>query len=257
MADTRPIGIFDSGLGGLTVVRQLIKLLPGENLVYLGDTARIPYGTRSKETVTKFAFEDAGFLLKQGIKCVVIACNTASALAGVELKRKLSLPVFDVISPAIDEANKASKNGRVGVIGTRGTIGSGAYPFKYLKACPLFVPFIEEGEIKSPALELVAETYLSDFRKSKIDTLILGCTHYPIIRNIIEKAVGGNVKIVDPGVCTAKVVADYLKRNNLINPQKGSRKHRYYITDYTPRFVDVAEMFLGQKIEDKVNRVEL
>ncbi len=157
MSDRRPIGIFDSGLGGLAVFKQIARLLPNEDLIYLGDNARVPYGTRSKETVIKFSFEDANFLLKNNVKCIVIACNTASALAGGELKKKLKIPVFDVITPALKEARKISKSGKIGVIGTRGAIGSGAYKVPFSLACPLLVPFIEEGEIKNKALKIVAK----------------------------------------------------------------------------------------------------
>lgn len=185
MEKTKPIGVFDSGLGGLTVTKEIIKIMPNENIIYLGDTARVPYGTRSKDIVRKFSLEDANFLLKKKVKCIVIACNTSSAYAGNFLKKNIKIPVFDVITPAVKGAVKVSKTGNIGVIGTTGTISSGAYKVKYLQACPLFVPFIEEGEINSQAIELVAKKYLSWF-KGKIDTLILGCTHYPIISKTIK-----------------------------------------------------------------------
>jgi glutamate racemase len=253
----KPIGVFDSGLGGLTVVRQLVKLLPHENIVYLGDTARVPYGTRSKETIIKFSFEDASFLLKKNIKCLVIACNTSSALAGVELKKKLEIPVFDVIAPALKEAKENSKFGKIGVIGTRGTIGSGAYSVPFPKVCPLFVPFIEEGEIEGDAIEIVAKNYLSDFKKDNIDTLILGCTHYPIIKDIIEKEIDSNVNLVDPGISVAKELWAYLTENKMLNNQSKNGQRNYFVTDYSDRFVKVAEMFLGEKIKDKLIKVEL
>ncbi len=257
MSDNRPIGIFDSGLGGLSVVKQIIRILPNEDLLYLGDNARVPYGGRSKEIVTKFSFENANFLVRKKVKCIVVACNTSSALAGGELKRKLPVPVFDVISPATAEAKKETKSGRIGVIGTRGTIGSKAYPFKHAKACPLFVPFIEEGEVDTPALKIVARKYLEKFKKAKIDTLILGCTHYPIIKKIIEEEVDNNVKIIDPGISISYYLAAYLKKNNLMNSQKQRGRREYYVTDYNKRFVKVAEMFLGHKINHNLKRVEL
>lgn len=268
MADNRPIGIFDSGLGGLTVVREIIKVLPHEDLVYLGDTARIPYGTRSKETVVKFSFEDARFLLSKKVKCVVIACNTASSMAGDLLKRKLKVPVFEVISSATHAAFLATRNRKVGVIGTRGTIGSGAYQRKlksqnskvkiYAKACPLFVSFIEEGEIDGPALEIVAKDYLSGFKREGIDTLILGCTHYPIIRRIIEKEVDHHkVRLIDPGATEAKNVFGYLKEKEMFNTQKGVGKQEYFVTDLTDRFKKVAEMFLGQKLRGNLKKVTI
>lgn len=253
--DNHPIGIFDSGLGGLTVVKEILKLLPNENLIYLGDTARVPYGTRSKESIIKFSFEDASFLLKKKVKCIVIACNTSSALAGKELKKKLKIPVFDVITPALIDARKIPKTGKIGVIGTRGTIGSGAYTVPFPKACPLFVPFIEEGEVTGSAIKLVAKEYLSDFKKKKIDTLIMGCTHYPIIRDIIEKEVDNHVKMIDPGLSVARELKSYLEQNNMMNSQTKTGERSYFVTDYTDRFVKVAEMFLGHKIEGNLRKV--
>lgn len=253
--NNQPIGIFDSGLGGLTVFKQIAKILPNEDLIYLGDNARVPYGNRSKETILKFSFEDANFLTNQKVKCIVIACNTSSALAGAELKKKLKIPVFDVITPAIKYAKSISQSGKIGVIGTRGTIGSGAYNIPFSKDCPLFVPFIEEGESKSEALKLVAKDYLIDLKKDKIDTLIMGCTHYPIIQNIIEEGVGGGVELVDPGIAVAGELKDYLTRNKMLNSKKSIGKHNYFVTDYTDRFVQVAEMFLGKKIENNLRKV--
>lgn len=253
--DDRPIGIFDSGLGGLTVVKEIIKLLPNENLIYLGDTARVPYGTRSKETIIKFSFEDTKFLLTKKVKCIVIACNTSSALAGHELKKKLKIPVFDVITPALKDAKNISRSGKIGVIGTRGTIGSGAYSVPFSKACPLFVPFIEEGEIEVEALKLVTKDYLGDLKKEKIDTLIMGCTHYPIIEDIIEKEVGNHVNLIDPGLSVAKELKAFLANNKMLNDQKKLGKRNYFVTDYTEQFVKVAEMFLDHKIEHSLEKV--
>jgi len=255
--DNHPIGIFDSGLGGLTVVKEIVKLLPGEDLIYLGDTARVPYGTRSKETVIKFSFEDVNFLLKKNVKCIIIACNTSSALAGEELKKNLKIPVFDVITPALKDAKYVSKSGKIGVIGTRGTIESGAYSIPFSKCCPLFVPFIEEGEFDSEAIRIVAKNYLSDFKKEKIDTLIMGCTHYPIIRDVIENEVDNGVKLVDPGVSVAKELKEFLTKNKMLNDQKVRGKRNYFVTDYTERFVKVAEIFLGHKIEGNLNKIQL
>jgi glutamate racemase len=247
-AESLPIGVFDSGLGGLTVVREIVKLLPHEDIIYLGDTARVPYGTRSKETVVKFALEDARFLLKKKVKCIVIACNTASALAGDELKKRLKVPVFDVVTPALRAARKISPEGRAAVIGTRGTVGSGAYDVAYSIACPLLVPFVEEGEIKNPALKSVVKDYLAPLKKKNIEALILGCTHYPIVKNIIAKNVGRKVKLVNPGLSLAMELSDYLKEENLLNGSKKSGKKIYYVTDMTKRFVEVARIFMGIKI---------
>ena len=257
MNNNHSIGVFDSGLGGLTVVKEIVKLLPNEDIIYLGDTARVPYGTRSKETIIKFSLEDADFLLKEKVKCIVIACNTSSALAGDELKKKLKIPVFDVIIPALKDAKELSKTGKIGVIGTRGTIGSGAYSVSFSKACPLFVPFIEEGEVKSEALKLVAKKYLSEFKNGNIDTLIMGCTHYPIIKTIIEKEIDTNIKLIDPGISVAVELKDYLTKNKMLNSQKDEGKRNYFVTDYTERFVKVAEMFLGEQIKGKIKKVDI
>lgn len=251
-----PIGIFDSGLGGLTVVKEIIKVLPHENIIYLGDTARVPYGTRSRETVKRFSLEDANFLLKKNVKCVIIACNTSSAFAGDYLKKKLSIPVFDVITPALNDALIRSSKAKTGIIGTRGTVESGAYKVKYQKACPLFVPFIEEGEVDSPALKLIVKEYLTPI-KGKIDTLILGCTHYPIIEKIIAKEIGSKVFLINPGKSVAKKMKEYFSKNNLINGQNNNGKINYYVTDMTERFTKVAETFLGSKIGSKLKEIDL
>lgn len=254
--DKRPIGIFDSGTGGLTVAKEIIKIFPNEDIVYLGDTARIPYGTRSKETVIKFSFEDAHFLLKKKVKCIVIACNTSSALAGNELKNKLKTPIFEVITPALKDARKISKTGKIGVIGTRGTIGSGAYKVPFSVACPLLVPFIEEAEIKNEAIKIVIKNYLEPL-KGKIDTLILGCTHYPIIENLIQKEIGEKVKLVNPGKSISVVLKDFLVKSKMQNGQTRVGKKEYYVTDLTDRFTKVAEIFLGKKLDGKIKKVNL
>lgn len=253
----KPIGVFDSGLGGLTVVKQLINILPNEDIVYLGDSARVPYGTRSKETIIKFSFEDSNFLLKKKVKCIVIACNTASALAGKELEKKLKIPVFNVITPSLNYSKSISKSGKIGVIGTRGTIGSGAYKVPFAKACPLFVPFIEEGNIDGEALKLIAKDYLSDFKKEKIDTLIMGCTHYPIIKDIIQNEVGEGVSLVDPGRAVTEQLRYSLAENNMLNNQKKMGKINYFVTDLTDRFAQVAKMFLGRGIKGRLKLAEI
>lgn len=248
MFDNRPIGIFDSGLGGLTVVKELTKLLPNEDLIYLGDTARVPYGTRSKEVVTKFSLEDADFLLKKNVKCIVIACNTSSAFAGETLKRKLKVPVFEVVGPALKEAKKVSRTGKVGVIGTRGTIGSGAYKVDYSISCSLLVPFIEEGDVKSEALKIIIKNYLKPFKDKKINTLILGCTHYPIIENLIQKEIGKSVKLINPEKTVSSEVLKFLTINEMLSGKSSKGENKFYVTDLTERFMKIAGMFLGEKI---------
>jgi glutamate racemase len=254
--NNRPIGIFDSGLGGLTVVKELIKLLPYEDIIYLGDTARVPYGTRSKETIIKFSLSDADFLLKKDVKCIVIACNTASSVAGKTLKNKIKIPVFDVIEPAMKDARKSTK-GKIAVIGTRAAIGSGAYKVDYSVSCPLLVVFIEEGEIKSKALKIVINNYLKPLKNKSINVLILGCTHYPLIEKLIQKEMGKGVKLINPGKSVSKEVVKYLTENRLLCDNKLKPSLKFFVTDLTDQFVKTAEMFLGKKLGNTVKRIEL
>ena len=264
--DNRPIGVFDSGLGGLTVVKELAKILPHENIVYLGDTARVPYGPRGVETIKQFSEENTKFLIKQKVKAVVVACNTSSAVAADYLKRKFrKTPIFEVIKPASIEA--AGNGTSIGVIGTRATINSHAYlknisrVFPHVKvvekACPLFVPFIEEGKTNGKALTIIAEEYLSGLKKQRIGTLVMGCTHYPIIKNIISKTVGKNVTLINPGKSVAEEVLVFLKKNNLLNGQEKKGSMNFYVTDLTDRFRKVAEMFLGKKIDNDLKVARL
>lgn len=262
--NNRPIGVFDSGLGGLSVVKEIIKVLPNEDIVYLGDTARVPYGTRSANVVRKFSFDNVSFLLTKNVKCVVIACNTSSAFAASALKRKLRIPILEVISPASEKASKIS-GGKVGVIGTRGTISSGAYQKKirteraklevYATPCPLFVPFIEEGEF-GPALNEVIANYLEALKKARIDTLILACTHYPIIEAKIRRFLGPKVKFINQGREVALKLKEFLTEKSILADDK-KPKREFYVTDLTPRFIKVAEMFLGEKIDGKIKKVDI
>ncbi len=260
------IGIFDSGVGGLTVAKEIIKELSEYDLIYFGDTARAPYGSKSKETIVKYALEDADFLIKKGAKILVVACNTASSLAYNELKEKYpNIPIFEVITPAVEAATDASKNRRIGVIGTRATIKSEIYNKKLqaagsfeiiASACPLFVPFIEEGWLKAPELKMIARKYLSVFKNKNIDTLILGCTHYPIIKNIIQTKVGRRVKLVDSAEAVAQRVKDFLRDNKDVEEKllKNSRAE-FYMSDVTEQNQKVANKFLGKDI--KINEVKL
>lgn len=265
--DSRPIGVFDSGLGGLTVLKEIKKRLPNENLIYLGDTARVPYGTRSKEVVIRFSLEDVQFLTKKGVKAVVIACNTASSLAAKEVEKGVEIPVFEVVGPAAKQASNKTKNKRIGVIGTRGTVGSHAYKRKiqsidkdikvFEKETPLFVPLIEEGETDGKLIEEVAEKYLSFFKDKDIDVLIMGCTHYPIIKPVIRKFVGKDVVLVDPGYSISIELEDSLKKEGLQNTSNKKAKSEYFITDMNGRFSSVAELFMKEKINDKVKKAVL
>jgi len=256
--DQRPIGVFDSGVGGLTVVKQLLKKFPRESIVYFGDTARIPYGTKSEEIVRRYALEDSMFLLDKNVKVVVVACNTASAIAVSMLKEILPVPVIGVIEPGAKAAIKYTKNQKIGVIGTAATIRSNSYTKEILalqpeaqiipQACPLFVPLVEEGWIDEETTYLVAERYLQGLRLNKIDTLILGCTHYPLLRNAIQKTVGKKVKLVDSGVETAEEVELILKKNRLLANMEQTPKNYFYLSDMPYKFQEIAERFLERSI---------
>lgn len=259
-----PIGIFDSGLGGLTVLKQVKKLLPHESLIYLGDTARVPYGTRSKDTILRFAREDSAFLSDKNVKMLVIACNTASAYAYDLLKKELDIPIFDVITSTIDESVKRTCSKKISVIGTKATIASQTYQNKLKKACPsckintvacpLLVPLIEAGEIEGDLIELVVEKYLLGLR-GKQDVLIMGCTHYPIIEKVIKRTLDEDINLIDPGESVAVKIKQFLQSKKLLTDSKAA-KYDYYLTDLGPDFKKVAEIFLGSKLE-KVNKVEL
>ncbi len=262
----RPIGIFDSGLGGLTVVDQIRKSLPNESIIYLGDTARVPYGTRSREIVKKFSLEDAIFLITKKVKCLVIACNTSSALGAEQVKKISPVPVFDAISPTAKKVASLSLK-KTGVIGTKGTIGSRAYSQAIKKlgtnnsvieiACPLLVPAIEEGETSGVLINLLIKKYLASLKKEKIDSLVLGCTHYPIVKDGIKKFMGPKVRLIDPAEEITFSLASYLTEHNLLAPKGAKAKRIYYVTDLTERFISVAEMFLGHKIGSSIRKASL
>lgn len=258
------IGIFDSGIGGLTVFSEVEKALPNENLIYLGDTARVPYGTKSKETIERFASEIVQFLLKQEVKFLIAACNTVSALALPLLKRQLDIPILGVIEPAVQKALECSK-GRVGVIGTRATVESQAYEkvFHRLnptikvwsKACPLFVSLVEENWVDQSETDSIAQKYLTPLLQHKIDTLILGCTHYPLLSSVIQKIVGPEVTLIDSAQSTASVCHQMILEKNLASA-KDSSQSRFFVTDEPERIQKMAEKFLGHPIS-KVERANL
>jgi glutamate racemase len=258
------IGVFDSGIGGLTVLHQIIEALPKENTVYLGDTARAPYGTKSVETVLRYSFENSEFLVEKGVKLVVVACNTSTAIALDQLKIELSVPVIGVIEPGVRRAIKSTKNSKVGVIGTEATIQSGAYTRAlkavnpeievYSRACPLFVPLVEEGWTENEVVEMTAKAYLGSLKQSGIDTLILGCTHYPLLKKAIRKFMGSDVRLVDSAEETAKEVESIL-RKEAIARKAGKGAHSFFVTDAPDRFVKVGRRFLGEKVESAV-RIE-
>ncbi len=252
----RAIGIFDSGVGGLTVFKEIAELLPGENLIYLGDTARVPYGTKSVKTVQRYALEAAEFLVDQGVKLLVVACNTASAVALPLLRERFQLPVIGVIEPGARRA-AASQNRRIGVIGTEGTINSGRYPEAiralvpeaeiFSVACPLFVPLAEEGWAEHEIARLTAVEYLQPLLAARIDTLVLGCTHYPLLRRTLTKVLGPTVMLVDSAEETAKTVQRLFQEQGLAHPDHGGHRS-FFVTDVPTRFENVGRAFLGGQL---------
>jgi glutamate racemase len=261
-----PIGIFDSGVGGLTVAKRIFGLLPEENVIYFGDTARYPYGPRSKEIVRKFSGQNISFLLSQKVKFIVVACNTASAFALNDLEECHEVPMIGVIKPGASASVKATRNGRIGVIGTLGTISSGAYqkaihkidPRKkvYSVACPLFVALAEEGYVNKEATHLIAQEYLRPLIKRKVDTLVLGCTHYPLLKKTISETMGKEVRLIDSAEETAMEVKTALAREGLLRTGKRTPFRRFFVSDVPDRFVEVGERFLKDKIT-QVERIDI
>jgi glutamate racemase len=261
----RAIGVFDSGVGGLTVFKELLRLLPGEQLIYLGDTARVPYGTKSPRTVLRYAMEASAFLVEQGVKMLVVACNTASSVALPALEERFSLPVIGVIEPGARRALQLTRNRRVGVIGTEGTVKSGAYARAihafdagvevFAAPCPLFVPLAEEGWANHVVAGLAAAEYLAPLQEHGVDTLVLGCTHYPLLKATLHQVLGDGVELVDSAEETARVVAALLEARQLSRRgQPGAP--RFFVTDVPTRFERVGGAFLGAALQG-VEQVEL
>lgn len=255
-----PIGIFDSGIGGLTVVKEVRALLPHEDLVYLGDTARVPYGTKSPTTVVRFACEDTQFLVEQNVKAVVVACNTASAWALPTLERKFEMPIFGVIIPGAQAAVAATRNHRVGVIGTNATIRSQAYTKAILsrddeievfaRACPLLVPLVEEAWSRNDITAAILREYLEPMIAKKVDTLVLGCTHYPLLKTAIRKITGKQITLIDSAHTCARYLRDGLERLNLLSRRRERQGTlQPFVTDETERFQEIAHRFLGEPTE--------
>src|SRR5256712_1623589 len=255
------IGVFDSGIGGLTVLQKIIELLPKENTIYLGDIARAFYGTKSVETVLRYSFENSEFLVEKGVKLLVVACNTSTAIALDRLRSSLEVPVIGVIEPGATKALDVTKNKKIGVIGTEATIQSGAYTKAlrakdlkvevYSRACPLFVPLVEEGWTDNAVVEMTVKVYLGSLKQSGIDTLILGCTHYPLLKKAVKKFIGNDVRLVDSAEETAREVASVLK-TKAIARQTGKGGHSFFVTDAPDRFIKVGRRFLGEKVESAV-----
>jgi glutamate racemase len=258
------IGIFDSGVGGLTVAQQVMQALPHEHLIYFGDTARYPYGTKSAETVRSYAIENSEFLADKGIKLLVAACNSAAAVALDDLRERFDFPVIGVVEPGAQAAVRQTRNGKVGVIGTEATIASGAYTRAlrsrrpeleiYTRSCPLFVPLAEEGWIDNDIARAVARTYLTALKRSRIDTLVLGCTHYPLLAGVIGAIIGRGVTLVDSARTTADSVRETLRKSGLAR-RSGRGSVTFFVSDVPERFVKVGTRFMGQKVESAV-RIE-
>lgn len=261
-----PIGVFDSGVGGLTVVREIMRRIPGEEIVYFGDTARVPYGNKSPATVTKYADQIVRFLLQQDVKAIVVACNTASAFALEYLQEHYDIPIIGVVEPGARAAVAGSANGRIGVIGTTGTIKSRIYA-KYIdrlssdmrvfgKACQLFVSLVEEGWIDDEVTEAVARRYLTELLEEDIDSLILGCTHFPLLKDVIARVVGERVSLIDPAIETANTLRQLLTEKQLLHPQNQAEGHRFFISDSAKQFRILADRILPCHI-DKTSQINL
>lgn len=255
----RPIGIFDSGIGGLTVLKEVHKELPKEDLVYFGDTAHVPYGTKSKETITKFSINNVKFLERFNVRLVIVACNTASALSLDILKQKFPMPIIGVIEPGAKQALKKTKNKRIGIIGTKATINSASYETclknldpsvkVYSQACPLFVPLVEEGWLDEQVTYDIAKAYLAPLNSFGIDTLILGCTHYPLLTKVIQETAGSDVQLINSAEETAKEARELLEKLNMQTDAKDwGKKTQFYVSDEPEQFRVMGERFLGRLI---------
>ncbi|HMJ16847.1 MAG TPA: glutamate racemase [Gemmatimonadaceae bacterium] len=259
MTNPAPIGVFDSGMGGLTVVREMIRQLPHESIIYFGDTARVPYGPKSPDTVLRYSREITAYLKAEGVKALVIACNTATAHALPALRREYDMPIVGVIEPGARAAAGATKTKRVGVIGTAGTIKSRAYEKEIIKlvpdaqvtaqACALFVPLVEEGWTDAEPTRAIARNYLAPLVAAEIDTLVLGCTHYPLMKTVIGNVVGREVRLIDSAYETARETAELLKANGLENTSPNQARYRFIASDAPDTFLALGERFLGSSID--------
>ena len=261
MADTRPIGVFDSGIGGLTVLREIWQAVPGESTVYFGDNSRSPYGTKSRSTIIRYSLQNLKFLESKDVKMIVVACNTASAYAYEELKARAKVPVVEVVTPGADVACKATRNGKIGIIATKGTISTGVYKKAvedrakelgmenieiFEQACPLFVSLAEEGWWDKEVTRLTAEEYLKPLKEAGVDTLVMACTHYPLLSKVIKEVMGEGVVLVHTGEATAKVVKELLSREGTASEGNKSPVREFYTSDEPELFEQVATPFLGE-----------
>ena len=264
---SKNLGVFDSGIGGLTVVNQIMKVLPRENIVYFGDTARVPYGAKAEKVIIGYAIQIANFLVSKDIKMLVVACNTVTAVALDVLKAKFDIPVIGVIEPGAKAAVNNTTIKKVGVIGTITTVKSNAYSKEIKKinssisviskACPLFVPLVEEGWLDHQVTKIIATEYLTPLVKKGIDLIVLGCTHYPIIRTIIQSVIGNKIKIIDSAESTALEIRNVLEEKKILNSLKNqSPNYQFYVSDFPHKFDEIGTRFLGKKLEN-VKRVQL
>jgi len=262
----KPIGVFDSGLGGLTVVKEILEHLPNENIIFFGDTGRVPYGGRSKQTITQYVKDDMDFLLSHDVKAVVIACNTADSMAKEEMERLYDIPIVGVVEPAAKKAAATSRNGRIGVIGTKATVKSGAYVKAigrfspdtevFAQACPLLVPLVEEGRFHKGDIvpETVLREYLAPLKEQNIDTLILGCTHYPLLFGIVKQILP-KVEIICSGPASTEALIKTLEENSLISPSAKTGSIRYFVSDSPESFAVNGGIFIGREIRGSVEKV--
>ena len=267
--DTRPIGVFDSGLGGLTALRELARLMPEEDLVYFGDTGRVPYGGRSPEGIVKYARQDVAFLRTFDPKAIVIACGTVSATALEVLREENPIPIFGVVGPTARAAAHVTRNGRVGLIGTRASIRSGAYERALnqlhpgvevtARACPLLVPLVENGRFRpgDTVAETVGSEYLAPVKAAGVDALILGCTHYPLMKDIIGGFMGAETALVDAGEQCARWVKKQLEWDGLRNARPGAGRHRFFVSDSAGDFSELASVFLGEDVHGGVEQIDI
>ena len=254
----RPIGVFDSGIGGLTVMKELMNHLPGEDIIYFGDTARVPYGTKSKETIVRFSIENVLFLLQFNVKLIVVACNTSTSLALDVLKRNFKIPIIGVIRPSVQVASEWTRSKRIGVIGTSATIASGAYQREiknvnpqirvFSQSCPLFVPLVEEGWINEKITRQIVEKYLTPLKRAKVDALILGCTHYPLLKRAIQNFMGKDVRLIDSARQVSLQAKDMLLGEAIVTNKKKGGKYEFYVSDETGKFSDLSKRFIGTAI---------
>ncbi len=264
MTKTKAIGIFDSGIGGLTVMQQIMHTLPQENIIYFGDTARLPYGEKSPETIIRYSIENTHFLLSHDVKAIVVACNTATALAIDELGKQFQIPLIGVIEPGVEKAIELSKTGNIAVLGTRGTINSGVYSREIWKrkpeaiilpiACPLLVPLVEENFIDHAVTRMILKDYLKPIIESNVDTVLLGCTHYPLLANLIQEEVGPDKKVINSASACAQRLRHVLHKSDLANTQEQRSFQRFFVSDDPHRFQTMGKGFLGIPIE--INKVE-